>query len=97
VSIVEAVAAGAYPLLPRRLAYPEIFGADDGVGEDSFFYEGGAKELGGRLAQLARRVERDELWQGDAERGRRVVQRFCWSRLVPVLDGALEAVPDPSR
>ena len=25
-AVVEAVAAGAYPVLPRRLAYPEIFG-----------------------------------------------------------------------
>ena len=90
VSIVEAVAAGAYPLLPRRLAYPEIFGVDDAVGGDSFFYEGGAKELAGRLAQLAKRVERDDLWQGEAQRGRRAVQRFSWPRLAPLLDGALE-------
>ena len=24
ISVVEAIAAGAYPLLPKRLAYPEV-------------------------------------------------------------------------
>jgi len=89
VSIVEAVAAGAYPLLPHRLAYPEIFGADDVTSGDSFFYEGGAQELARRLAVLGERVEHGDLWQGDAQRGRRAVQRFSWARLAPLLDLSL--------
>ena len=47
---VEAAAAGAFLLLPRRLAYPEVFQAER---HPAFFYDGSAGELADRLADLA--------------------------------------------
>ena len=45
---IEAVAAGCFPVLPHRLAYPGVFG------EDSRFYYGGTPDtLADRLATLA--------------------------------------------
>ena len=35
ISVLEAAAAGALPVLPRRLSYPELFGADEAVFYDS--------------------------------------------------------------
>ncbi|MBN1343115.1 MAG: DUF3524 domain-containing protein [Phycisphaerae bacterium] len=92
ISVVEAIAAGAYPLLPRRLAYPEILGSREVDRTDGFFYEAGAAALADTLARLAERIERDDLWHGDPARGVRAVERFHWDRLAPQLDTAIDAV-----
>ncbi|UCD28939.1 MAG: DUF3524 domain-containing protein, partial [Planctomycetota bacterium] len=57
ISVAEAIAAGAYPLLPRRLAYPEILCSDDKSITDDFFYNGEANELAERLIGLNQRIE----------------------------------------
>ena len=88
-SVAEAVAAGAYPLLPNRLAYPEILALSAGPDRGEFFYDGTAGHLAERLADLARRAEAGDLWQGDARRGATIVQRFTWPRMSPKLDAAL--------
>lgn len=88
ISICEAIAAGAYPVLPRRLAYPEVLGG----AADEFFYDGGADELADRLAEIARRVDAGRLWDGDPTRAARAVQRFHWTTLAPQLDDALQTV-----
>ena len=94
VSVVEAIAAGAYPLLPRRLAYPEIM--RDVPDADRFFYDGSVAALASRLAELAGRVGRsdggDDLWEGDAAGAVRAVRRFSWEPLTPGLDDAIEDV-----
>jgi len=92
ISVVEAIGAGAYPLLPRRLAYPEILGPTEADRSDGFFYEDGAANLAARLATLGDRIAHDDLWQGDADRGVRAVERFSWETLAPGLDTALEAL-----
>ncbi len=89
VSVVEALAAGCFPVVPRRLAYPEIL-ADVGGDAGEHFYDGSADHLAARLGELAPR--RDDLWRGDPERGKLAVARFSWPRLRPRLDDALEAV-----
>ena len=87
-SVVEAIAAGAYPLLPRRLSYPEILG--DFAGVDAFFYGGGPAELAERLEALANRAKHDALWSDNPQRGVDAVERFVWRRRGPDLDGDLE-------
>ena len=89
IGIVEAVAAGAFPLVPDRLSYPEVLCKET---NGDFFYEGSAAVLAGRLSELATRVAADDLWQGDRRRGIRCVSRFCWPELAPAMDDALEAV-----
>jgi len=89
ISIVEAVAAGCRPVLPRRLAYPEVFGELEEPGGESPFYDGGADELAGALAKLAKRVERSDFSQDNAERGARAARRHMWDSLAPILDDAI--------
>jgi len=86
VSVVEAIAAGAYPLLPRRLAYPEILGE---AGAERFFYDGTVEDLAHRLVALADTVENHSSPDGVPQDA---VYRFFWSNLVPQLDSALEDV-----
>jgi len=90
VSVVEAIAAGAYPLLPHRLAYPEILDVTQHRDVERFFYDGSAKRLADRLAELADRIERYDLWQGTPDCAIQIVKRFSWPYLAPVLDDAME-------
>ncbi|UCF23959.1 MAG: glycosyltransferase, partial [Ralstonia sp.] len=93
ISVVEAVAAGAYPLLPRRLSYPEILARpEDGATNEEFFYEGSVLQLASKLAQAAELVVAGDLWQGEPLRGVRRVARFSWERLAPTFDEALDAI-----
>ncbi|MCH7526316.1 MAG: glycosyltransferase, partial [Planctomycetes bacterium] len=90
ISVVEAIAAGAYPLLPRRLAYPEILTSPALPNPDEFFHDGGADQLARKLKLLADRVAHGDLWQGDPDRAARTVARFHWTHLTPCFDRALE-------
>lgn len=51
IAAAEAIAAGCYPLLPERLAYPELVG-----GKREFLYDGTSESLAGRLNVLAAEV-----------------------------------------
>ena len=92
ISVVEAIATGAVPLVPRRLAYPEVLSAIDAADEELFFYDGTADGLAMQLKLLTERAAANDVWQGDADRGRRAVERFGWPKLAPRLDDALEQV-----
>jgi glycosyltransferase involved in cell wall biosynthesis len=89
-TVAEAAAAGCLPILPPRLAYPELFPPE--AGHAASFYDGTAAGLADALADTAARLARDDLWQGDPARARRAVERITWSVLAPQLDAALAAV-----
>lgn len=91
-SAVEAMAAGAYPLLPRRLSYPELLSALPPDDAATCLYGGGPAELARRLEELAHRLEAGALWRGDPTRVARAMAPYRWSRRAPELDRALEAV-----
>jgi glycosyltransferase involved in cell wall biosynthesis len=94
ISAVEAVAAGAWPLFPDRLAYPEILEAAGAEGRDLFLYDGSPAELARRLAELSDRLDRGDLWQGEPDRASRAVARFGWKNLVPAWDAQLDAMAE---
>jgi glycosyltransferase involved in cell wall biosynthesis len=89
-AMVEAARAGVLPLLPRRLAYPELFGRVDGA--EAFFYDGSVAELSARLVDLARRCREGSLWPDDPNRLSRAMQPFDWTGRAPALDAAMEQV-----
>lgn len=94
-SVVEALSAGCFPLLPQRLAYPEVvagFGVDD---RDDGLYAGDRDDLIARLAELIERHAAGELWQGAPERGREVAARYHWSDLAPRWDDVVDILLSP--
>ena len=91
ISVAEAIAAGAFPLVPHRLAYPEVLGEPAGEGGE-FFYGGEAAELARRLETLAGQLAGGDLWAGDARRAQRLVERFAWPRRAAAMDDALSRV-----
>lgn len=83
VSVVEAVAAGALPLLPHRLAYPELV-----PGPAPYLY-GSPAELVDRLVWAL--TDRDGR-RRSADAARHHVQRFGWSVVAPRYDDLLSAI-----
>ncbi len=77
ISVVEAAAAGAFPLLPPRLAYPEIFS------DKEFFYDGSVENLALKLAELA---EKDII---PYEKSMEIAGKYLWQNLAPVMDDAI--------
>ena len=86
VGIVEAITTGAYPVLPRRLSYPELLESCDGA--DAFFYDGRPETLADRLTELAPLAHEDRLFTA-AEPARNAVARFSWTQRTGALDAAL--------
>jgi len=103
IGVVEAVAAGAFPLLPHRLAYPEVLGlaphdsqqavvgCDETVRERCF-YDGSPTELAGRLEALSACVDRGEALPLSDVELRALVARFGWRSAATDLDDAIDAV-----
>jgi glycosyltransferase involved in cell wall biosynthesis len=83
IAVVEAVAAGCFPLVPHRLAYPEVFGE-----VPDCFYDGTVPDLARRLLELGRRAVDGQLGQSAAQAAARM-SRFAWSCVAPTLDTAV--------
>ena len=92
ISVVEAIAAGAYPLLPERLSYPEIVSGIEVAQAGEFFYDGSVKGLAAKLKEFAGRAERGMLWQGREGRGVEGVRSYLWENVSGRMDDALEKV-----
>lgn len=58
-SVAEGISVGAWPLLPHRLAYPELIGVEDSNDRaDLFLYQSSAKHLAAKI----RKLDRDRDW-----------------------------------
>ena len=91
ISIAEAITAGAYPLLPNRLAYPEILGLGKNPGVENFFYDGSSKTLANKLAELAQQIKNNSLWLNKPNAAE-LIKRLNWKNLAPTLDNALNDI-----
>ena len=90
-SILEAIAAGVYPLVPNRLSYPEILGPGGNEGAENFFYDGTVRDLAHKLNNLSAQIQTDKLWPV-AINPQRLTERFKWSNVVSQYDSAFEEI-----
>ncbi|RJQ55400.1 MAG: DUF3524 domain-containing protein [Actinobacteria bacterium] len=74
-SMLEASYAGCFPLLPRRLSYPEIF-------PDEFLYED--------ERDLVRRLHRLLAETPERGRARNIAERYSWERMASEYEALLE-------
>ena len=86
--MVEAAAAGAFPLVPNRLAYPEVL--DPSNMNPDFFYDGSIQSLTIRLQELVSKTAKGTLWNGDDQRGIKTVTRYSWDRNISSMDNEME-------
>lgn len=90
VSVVEAISTGLYPVLPKRLAYPELLGDEEVKRDNGFYYNSTPQQLARLLQTLAHRLSNKNLWEGNPQRAIVHVEKFKWENLYPVLDKALK-------
>ncbi len=88
ITMAESAAAGAFPLAPDRLAYPEVLGKSSDNGVEAFLYAGGPDKLADSLTRLAELLAQGDLWEGQPLRGREAVGRFNWQTTAKELDQA---------
>jgi len=88
VSAAEAMAAGALPLLPERLAYPELLAGLPKELRGRCLYDGSPSSLADRLEGLAAEVQVGSSHLA-ASAIAEAADRYSWPRLRPVLDDAI--------
>jgi glycosyltransferase involved in cell wall biosynthesis len=88
IGVVEAIAAGAYPIVPDRLSYPEIIGLAEIEKKEQFFYDGSSRELTGKLTRLADRINKGALFL-NSNVPAALTDRFKWRNLAFNYDQAL--------
>lgn len=88
IAVVEAVAAGAYPLVPPRLAYPETLGPPDL--RPGFFYDGTVDGLARRLLAMSRRPQ--TIWDREREEAHKVLAAYLWPAVSELLDRRCETL-----
>jgi len=92
IAAVEAISAGAYPLLPNRLSYPELLGLAGNRAVEQHYYDGSESMLSDRLIELAQQHQiKGNLAESTAV-AQQLVKRFEWDRLAPAMDSALENI-----
>ncbi|MEX0866809.1 MAG: DUF3524 domain-containing protein [Pirellulales bacterium] len=99
ITAVEAIAAGCLPLLPWRLAYPELLDAacqaDAPFPADSpFFYQGSVADLADKLDSAIRLLDNAGTWIQRIRTAQSAVQRFHWRQRATAMDEAAEQVVD---
>ena len=89
-SAAESIAAGCYPILPQRLAYPELLDLANQRSHQDFFYDGTTTALIDKLAELIRWHAQGVDLASRAATARELMQRFAWSHIVDRMDGRIE-------
>jgi glycosyltransferase involved in cell wall biosynthesis len=89
-SVVEAVAGGCLPLLPARLAYPEVIPRRY---HDDFLYPDEAA-LTERLASI---LENPAPWREKAAGLPEAMARYAWHRRIAAFDELIDQTARPPR
>ena len=94
ISAVEATLAGAYPVLPRRLAYPDIMKLETFPENKEFFYNGAAEGLAKKLTKLAEKIQNNCLWTKNQKRLSEIMSEFIWGNAIKLCDLKLAKIAD---
>lgn len=81
-AVMEAAASGAIPLLPNRLAYPELYDRSQNPG---FFYNGKARDLAAKLGARIRKGSDPAL----SLTAQSIGQQHLWKNRIAEFDEAL--------
>jgi len=90
ISALEASAAGAYPLLPNRLAYPEIFRDDENNLLEEYFYDGTASQLANKIEQLhILHISQKSIWNNVSIKAAQIAEKYRLKDITKNLDNSM--------
>ena len=87
ISMVEAVAAGAVPVIPRLLAYPEVF--ENPGGGDAYFYDGSEGDLVRVMESVLVSVEQGTPLKWLDHDSENVAEKYSWAQVSSLMDTRL--------
>ncbi len=90
IAAAEAILAGCRPLLPNRLAYPDLLNGIDERTRAQVFYDGTIDDLAVRIVDLSTDRRDQEPWRGIVAQCQSVLEPLRWKRLAPRYDDHLE-------
>lgn len=91
IGVLEAILAGAWPLLPDRLAYPEVLGLGEFPQHAAFLYDAEGPSPAEQLAtQLRRAVEQWPMKPAGLEELQLYCSRYSWDHLAARYDDELQ-------
>jgi glycosyltransferase involved in cell wall biosynthesis len=92
IAVAEAVAHGAFPVVPHNLAYPEVLAELNADDKARCFHDGSAESAAACLAGLAeRKLSAQPLWN-DARPPAETLRRYAWPQVVAAMDEAAETI-----
>lgn len=103
IGVVEAVWAGALPLLPQRLAYPEVLGLAVDSQRGQFFYDGSVEDLVARLRGALRPLPahegqiRSKQLIHAGQKLREHLSQYHWEVLADRFDSRVEEIIESPR
>ncbi len=90
ISMIEAITAGAIPLLPYRLSYPELLGEQN---QNDFFYDGSIENLADKLINLNSTLKnRLSLWNELGSKAALIVKKFQWINTINNIDAKFTSI-----
>jgi len=93
IAAAEAIAWGAFPLLPDRLAYPEMVGAGHlPTRRDLFLYDGTVAELAKKLEYFRDNQNTESVQNARANLQSELIQRLAWSVRATSMDDQIEQI-----
>ncbi|PHR93975.1 MAG: glycosyl transferase family 1 [Blastopirellula sp.] len=97
IAVVEAIAAGCMPLLPNRLAYPELLEREQDSLAEFYFYDGSPRQLVDRLIEYHSLKNDAPKWESRLHLAQAKVARFQWKQQISQYDGLLDNLIDPKQ
>lgn len=91
-SVIEAMAAGAVPLLPDRLSYPELLLLDSFPELRQCLYQGGPEVIVEHLVEYHKTLGIDS-WKTLSAAAHAAASRFVWDTVAPKLDQRISDLP----
>lgn len=88
VSVIEAISAGLYPLLPNRLSYPEILQLHKYPENIRYFYDGTVQDA----ITVLKKIITDKLYveHYGSQALSKIIAPYVWESLRPTLDSQIE-------
>jgi glycosyltransferase involved in cell wall biosynthesis len=96
-SVVEAISVGAWPLLPDRLAYPEVLNCQQYPDRrERFLYDGSVKSLASRIRQLHSHRDCWD-WIALQKLSKEISHCFSFRNRVPIMDEMLNQLMEKRK
>lgn len=90
IAIVEAVAAGVFPILPRRLAYPEVFATNSTTNGNEFFFDGSPVDLAEKLVNILTKMQDNQSpWTLTTATPESLAADYRWTAVAKLMDEAV--------